>query len=901
MPSGYEPMPMQANTLVEDVSREPSSRDADEATKQLLQDHLSVRQTRVVTGFVFTLPSTFSGCMRMLFTCDDDASDEEDADYNGEKENKKAELHHKTIELEEELRVSNMRRDRIQNKYNELLEGVNEEIKALEHQIENTQHLIQELEVHHEHHQPEEPLPGPQSLKWVEGTAASTISNVVIVLNIVVLFSEIGNKENTEKYKYLDHGFMIFYCVELALKWALWRHMFLIGKISVVWWHWLDLSIVVSGVLEMWIYPACVATGVIQNHGNVTWLRMLRLGRLARIVKIISAILRQNLDWVEGPKFQVFIQGVIMVNSLVIAFECDIPEFPGWVVVEQVMLAIFSFEVAARLKHWGFCLFFIKNVDDLVWNWLDFIIVFGGIVDQWMMPGIQMVQIMLSMEPMQPSKLGNVMMLLRMARLLRILRLVRLIHSIPPLYQLIISIALALKGMLWVLVLSFIILYIFALLAVRLISHGLVFGGEAPEDVAAIFPTVPQSIFVLFQVMNGDTDMLEPLFLALPAAQFFFMVFTVLSSWAILSILTAVISEKMMKAALDYETEEAEKDSEIQEAHTQAEMEKFFDMFDKDHDGKLTLEEWKEMMQEKDKVNQLTDATGLTESDIKDLFSFLSRADNVDRNGNPVIKVDRQAFIRGCKTLKENVTEASIMRLEKQLWEVRKSIRDKIDKNSQNVLSKKSFDIHFNDKWQTSMREGLENMKIRFDHTNLPVLDEDENVFLEEAHDSHGKCVYRRNNAGHEKNSLFQGGYSVENSYEDNHVCNGFYHEDGTYNSKPRYKNVSGAIILYEPKGGRPGWRIVRDSFTDPAFVLDSHAETPPPGHWRKFTEGDNEAKNFCRVYEAGRDEALPEVKDFPLTFTVVSKRGLDEKNDDVRDTSRIKSSMSSWFWTYDR
>merc|ERR1719401_3379939 len=100
------------------------------------------------------------------------------------------------------------------------------------------------------------------------------------------------------------------------------------------------------------------------------------------------------------------------------------------------------------------------------------------------------------------------------------------------------------------------ILYIFALLAVRLVSHGLVFGGTAPPGIPEIFPNVPQSIFVLFQVMNGDTDMLGPLFEVLPCTQIVFMIFTVLSSWAILSTLTAVISESMMKAAEDYEEEQ---------------------------------------------------------------------------------------------------------------------------------------------------------------------------------------------------------------------------------------------------------------------------------------------------------------------------------------------------------
>merc|ERR1719487_1575084 len=146
------------------------------------------------------------------------------------------------------------------------------------------------------------------------------------------------------------------------------------------------------------------------------------------------------------------------------------------------------------------------------------------------------------------GNLGQAMMMLRMARLLRILRLVRLVKNIPPLFTLIVGILQAMQGMAWVLVLTGVLLYAFALLSVRLIGHGLIFGGKAPDEVAAIFPSVPQSMFVLFKVMNGDTDPVEPLFHEVPLSKLIFVLYMVVSSWAILSILTAVVSENMINA-----------------------------------------------------------------------------------------------------------------------------------------------------------------------------------------------------------------------------------------------------------------------------------------------------------------------------------------------------------------
>merc|ERR1719379_1987392 len=202
--------------------------------------------------------------------------------------------------------------------------------------------------------------------------------------------------------------------------------------------------------------------------------------------------------------FQLFIMGTIAANSLIMSFESDFPDWAGWFYVEQVLLIIFSFELLVRLRHWG-CRFFYHE-SDIAWNWLDFIIVFGGIIDQWLMPALNLIETLMGREPQDSAQMGDIMTTLRMARLLRILRLVRLVKNIPPLFTLIVGILQAMQGMAWVLVLTAVFLYAFALLCVRLVGHGLLFGGRAPPEIGEIFPSVPQAMFVLFKVMNGDTE-----------------------------------------------------------------------------------------------------------------------------------------------------------------------------------------------------------------------------------------------------------------------------------------------------------------------------------------------------------------------------------------------------------
>merc|ERR1740129_501929 len=148
---------------------------------------------------------------------------------------------------------------------------------------------------------------------------------------------------------------------------------------------------------------------------------------------------------------------------------------------------------------------------------------------------------------------GQVMMLLRMMRLMRILRLVKLIKSVRPLYILVTAVVAACQGVMWVLILTLTVLYGMAIVTTRMVGHGLIFppGHHIPHDATHPFRSVGESMFTLFRQMSSglpDDEMaaLDELMDQLPAAKFAFVFFMVTSSWTLLSILTAVVSENMI-------------------------------------------------------------------------------------------------------------------------------------------------------------------------------------------------------------------------------------------------------------------------------------------------------------------------------------------------------------------
>jgi len=181
-----------------------------------------------------------------------------------------------------------------------------------------------------------------------------------------------------------------------------------------------------------------------------------------------------------------------------------------------------------------------------LWNWLDFVIVVGGCVDQWLLPCINILATLLEFQAPSTGRVGQLMMVLRTFRLLRILRLVRLIRGCKDLLNLVMGVADAFKGMGWVLLLLSALIYIVALLNVKLIGEGLLMGGVPPEEGKEVFLSVSEAFWTFFLVMSGEFEPLDDMHRAYPWYRIHTMAFVIISSWALLSILTSVVCDRMI-------------------------------------------------------------------------------------------------------------------------------------------------------------------------------------------------------------------------------------------------------------------------------------------------------------------------------------------------------------------
>lgn len=526
----------------------------------------------------------------------------------------------------------------------------------------------------------EPPPPGPRYLHWVDGPVFGGFCSLIIFTNLLTMVLQMVSKKYKADLWISDQIFLCFYVIELFLKWGLFQQEFLIGSFTVVWWNWMDLLIVLSGVLDQWLKPLLKLSGLLDNkhhhHGGISTsglriLRLLRLVRVVRVLKIVRIFLAADLSWTEAAWFQSFITGIIALNALTLGIELDV-EWYAWAWIEQTMLVIYLFELSVRMKRFGWR--FFLHPEDWAWNNLDFIIVMGGVVEMWMMPLYKMVIYLLTGQQTEHKHHGSLLPLLRMLRLLRILRLIRVLKGLKPLYKLSLGVLEAMQAMQWVLVLTLVLLYAAGILFTSLVGHGLMVGPEVSMESRALFGSVLQSMFLLFRVMNGDQEPMEPL-LHSPKLKILFILFMVVSNWMVLAILTAVVSENMISATKDFMEAERQDDLLKNKIENGERLVALFKEIDKDGDGTIDKTEFDSLLSDEGLCNELSEATELERHDLKDLFLFLSHEDGF---GN--WRIDYEDFIEKLQDENKSVRERSLFRLEKQMRLIEIMMESKLER-----------------------------------------------------------------------------------------------------------------------------------------------------------------------------------------------------------------------------
>jgi voltage-gated sodium channel len=225
---------------------------------------------------------------------------------------------------------------------------------------------------------------------------------------------------------------------------------------------------------------------------------------------------------VESPRFQRVVIVVIVLNAITLGLETSpglVAQLGGFLhVADRLALAVFVVELALRWYAAGWR--FFRDP----WSVFDFLVV-----------GVALV----------PAA-GPLAVL----RTLRVLRVLRLASAVPSMRRVVTGLLRAVPGMASVASLLALVIFVAAVMSTKL------FGGIAPT----YFGDLGTSLFTLFQVMTGEAwpDIARQVMAQAPMAWIFFVVYILVSSFAVLNLFIAVVVRGMEDEITDdlIETEE---------------------------------------------------------------------------------------------------------------------------------------------------------------------------------------------------------------------------------------------------------------------------------------------------------------------------------------------------------
>lgn len=213
---------------------------------------------------------------------------------------------------------------------------------------------------------------------------------------------------------------------------------------------------------------------------------------------------------VESARFQRFIIAVIVINAITLGLETSpsvMAEAGGFLLaLDRAALFIFVVEIAMKL------IVYRQRFFRSGWNVFDFTVVAITLA---------------------PTGEG-----LQVLRSLRILRALRLVSVVPSMRKVVSALLKAIPGMGSVVTLLLLVFYVASVMTTKL------FGADFPEW----FGTIGASFYTLFQVMTLESwsmGIARPVMEAHPYAWVFFVLFILLTSFAVLNLFIAIVVDAM--------------------------------------------------------------------------------------------------------------------------------------------------------------------------------------------------------------------------------------------------------------------------------------------------------------------------------------------------------------------
>lgn len=229
--------------------------------------------------------------------------------------------------------------------------------------------------------------------------------------------------------------------------------------------------------------------------------------------------------WVESPRIQHFVIGVILLNAIILGLETDagmMARAGSWLdALDHACLAIFIVELLLKMLAFG------RHFWRSGWNGFDFFVVAIALV-----PGAGPLAVL---------------------RSLRVLRVLRLLTVVPSLRKVVAAFLHSIPGLGGVVAVMIVFFYTTGVLATAL------FGETHPQW----FGSLGKSLYSLFQIMTLESwsmGIVRPIMESHPWAWTFFVPFIMIATFTILNLFIGIIVSTMQELSVlpDPKAEKAE-------------------------------------------------------------------------------------------------------------------------------------------------------------------------------------------------------------------------------------------------------------------------------------------------------------------------------------------------------
>lgn len=317
---------------------------------------------------------------------------------------------------------------------------------------------------------------------------------------------------------------------------------------------------------------------------------------------------------VMSLNFEASVAGVIVLNAIGIGLQASVSDASTASaivsVVEHFFTTFFLVEWVLRIKAFGWIWVFEWT------NFFDTVLVFVmGVMVKWFLEPAGM-----------NTRFLRMFTVVRVLRLMRFARALRLYPQFKELWIIINGMVTCARPLLWTLVISVTIMYIFAVAGTELIGHHSDFADDV--YVQARFGDPVRTLFTMFQVMTMDAwaeSVARPVMRKQFGMALFFVGYILVAVCVFWNLVTAIIVENAFATATE-DSERVAKEAELQKKRELQSLAEVFLEIDQDGSGELSQEEFLGALGNA-RVKQVLDLLELKPQDLEELWNLLDDGD----------------------------------------------------------------------------------------------------------------------------------------------------------------------------------------------------------------------------------------------------------------------------------